>query len=328
MSVFRQFLDRFSGATRRGDDGALTPPPPPPPGPESVSQKLRRLAQWCTTGRLAAAELELHEWHRHADCPAAACVLLASLMARRGGAEDACRVLHRYDRVHASDADVSRLLVCTLVTLELSEAATRLVHQLHQKHGHDMSIERWLEVMQAPGVNELPTHAEAQVRDLAMELQRKPDVLPTLLAAQKIQTTGNDLSLLRQAVERAARGWLADDHRMTEACRTLAELAVLAGDADDARRWAHRGLRINPYNSSLALVLSKITDDIAVGPPAATVLQGAVAANPRYHDLRIALVRRLFTQGAADAARAQLEDWIADDPANPHAHKLAKEIAA
>lgn len=293
--------------------------------PESEAMRLRRLAQWCVDGRLAAAELELFEWHRQPDRPSAVGVLLAALLARRGNINDAHRVLQRTDGQH--DPEAARLLVCVLVAMDLTETASRLVHQLHQTYSHDADVERWLEIMEAPGVKDLPSHAEAQVRDLAIELQRKPAVIPTLVAAQKITPRHEDLLLLRRSIELASRDWVDDETLMSDACLALAELALLASDNDDARRWAHRGLRINRYNARLALVLANLPDDPAVGPSAANILQGALAENPRYSDLRIALVRRLLVHGATDAARAQVEDWIVQEPDNPHAQRLIREVA-
>jgi len=332
MSALRILLDRMANRLypRVLRERFVAMPIPP----ESDTQRLRRLARASIDGQLAAAELELHDWQRHDACPAAAGVLLAALLAKRGDLAHANRVLRRFTRDKTGDADVCRLLISVLVVLDLTESASRLVHQLQAgPQSHRDGLKRWLEVMDAPGVVDLPTHAQEHVRGLADELIRRADVLPSLVAAQKIAATkalpqSDDVSLLRLAVEHATRVWASDEERMLTACQALSELAMIAGDADDARRWAHRGLRINPYNATLSLVLSKVSDDPAVGPPAAFMLQNAVAAHPRYADLRLALIRRLMANGATDAARAQINDWIILDPANPHARRLLEEVAA
>lgn len=332
MSAMRKILDRMANRLypRVVRERSVTLPIPA----ESDTQRLRRLARASLDGQLAAAELELHDWQRHESCPTAAAVLLAALLAKRGDLAHANRVLRRFGRDKTGDADACRLLISVLVKLDLSESASRLVHQLQAgPQSHRDGLKRWLEVMDAPGVAALPTHAQEHIRSLADELIRRPRVVPSLVAAHKIAAQNNaasmdDVSLLRLALEHATRIWANDEEQMLIACQGLAELAMIAGDADDARRWAHRGLRINPYNAVLSLVLSKISDDPAVGPPAAFMLQNAVAAHPRYADLRLALIHRLMANGATDAARAQINDWMIHDPANPHARRLLEEVAA
>lgn len=327
MSALRTLLDRMANRLypRVLRERAVALPIPA----ESDTQRLRRLARASIEGQLAAAELELHDWQRHENCPPAAAVLLAALVAKRGDLSHANRVLRRFSRDKSGDADVCRLLISVLVVLDLTESASRLVHQLQSgPQSHRDGLKRWLEVMDAPGVAALPTHAQEHIRGLADELIRRPRVVPSLVAAQKIAAQTDDMSLLRLAIEHATHVWANDEEQMLTACQGLAELAMIAGDADDARRWAHRGLRINPYNATLSLVLSKISDDPAVGPPAAFMLQNAVAAHPQYADLRLALIRRLMANGATDAARAQINDWMTHDPANPHARRLLEEVAA
>jgi hypothetical protein len=103
---------------------------------------------------------------------------------------------------------------------------------------------------------------------------------------------------------------------------------MLSSDEDDARRWAHRGLKLNPYHAPLALVLSQIEDDAALGPPAVQVLAGVAAANPGWPDVRAALIRRELADGLAQRARHRLEQWLRDEPASTMARQLQKEIAA
>jgi len=100
------------------------------------------------------------------------------------------------------------------------------------------------------------------------------------------------------------------------------------GDARDARRWAHRGRRIDAYHVKFALILGELEDDPAVGPPASAALDEALRAHPHYPDVRAALIRREFTDGQTVAARHRLQRWLDDQPEHPLALQLQEELAA
>lgn len=296
---------------------------------ESTQDRLHRLAEWALTGRLAAAELELYGWARESDCPADARVLLSSLLKRRGKHDDALAVLTITGVAKAdSDAEILRMQACCLVTSELTESARQSLLALHHAHGHDARIGRWIRATQLPGTTESQSLPDAQVEHLAEELALRPDLLPSLVAAQRVSADAMSLLLLRQAVLRLAPNLREDDERMVMVCQALADLALLSDDADDARRWAYRGLRLRPYSASLALVLSRVEDDPAVGPSASEVLRKAYEANPNYPDVRAALIRTENARGDADVARRRLEQWLREQPDHPLARQVEREIAA
>jgi lipopolysaccharide biosynthesis regulator YciM len=298
------------------------------PMPETPSQRANRLARWCQDGQRSAAELELHEWQRSDDCPAEARLLLASLLETRGERESARRVLRRafHDASHTS-APILQFKAAMHISADAIDIASRRVAKLHDWFGQSPAVRAWLHLMDVPGVEELPAISGATVQRLAAELVNDPAVIPSLVAAQTIQTDASTLDALRQAMPRVARE-LSDPSDAVMVCRAAAELALLAMDKDDARRWAQRGLRINPMSAPLALALAAAGDDPAVGPPAVEVLRRAHEANPNYPDVRAALIRSEFASGQREAARQRLAQWEQQQPGQPLAAALRREMAA
>lgn len=301
--------------------------------PAAASARLGRLARWCVEGRQAAAELELHAWRREADCPRQAMVLLASLWARRGEIAAAAELLRDStpggEAAGGEAADAQSL--CLLTALDIvngpSESASSSLQHLNAAAGHEPSVRAWLAAIHPRGCLDAPALTEAAIDHLACELLVNIDVVASLVAGQKIENNADTIRLLRLALSRALRD-IDDERHQLAACQAMAELAMLAGDHDDARRWAHRGLRLLPYCASLALVLARIKDDAMVGPPAAAVLAEAVNAHPKYPDLRAALIRRDFAEGRADVARRRLQQWLRREPNHAVARRLKEELAA
>jgi tetratricopeptide (TPR) repeat protein len=293
---------------------------------DAERRRLDRLMRWCTDGRLAAAELELHEWSRQRDCPRAARVMLASLMCRRGKTEDARAILRQCEAA-AADPDAAMLRIATLIGDELTDAARREARELHDAHGDRGDVARWLRAISVPGSEHLPPVALATVDQLAEELIEQPELIPSLVYAMKLQPKTREATLLRQAIARAARAF-DGQRRMVTICTAMAELALLLGDDDDARRWAHRGLKLEPYHAPLALVLSKVPDDPALGEPARDVLARVSSKRPTWPDIKAALIRREAADGDAGRARMRIEHWLNTEPDSPIAHDLAQELAA
>jgi len=294
---------------------------------DAERRRLDRLTRWCADGRLAAAELELHEWSRQRDCPSAARIMLASLMCRRGRSEDARAILRQCEAA-AADPDAAMLRIATFIGGELTDAARREARQLHDAHGDRHEIARWLRTMSVPGSDQLPPVALATVDQLAEELIEQPRLIPSLVYAMKLQPKTREATLLRQAIARAARAFDGQRRMMVTICTAMAELALLLGDDDDARRWAHRGLRLDAYHAPLALVLSKVPDDPALGEPAREVLARVSSKRPTWPDIKAALIRREAADGDAGRARMRIEHWLSTEPDSPIAHDLAQELAA
>ncbi len=285
----------------------------------STTERFKRLCAACLDGRLAGAELELHEWSRQADCPPQASVLLAACMARRNAFDDAATILR-----DSNTAVGSMTLICVYTLLQMPQAAAQQVRNLHDQWGHHWPVAHWLNVMQMAQASP----SDAVVKELAEELKANTQIIPSLVAAQKISPVSEHIQALRQAIELSIRQRTLDEEQQVQICHAMADLAMLAKDHSDARRWAHRGLAINPLYAHLAIILSQFEDNTQLGPLAITVLARNERAHQGYQDVRAALIRREHQHGMKDAARLRISHWLADDPANPMAKKLQQELAA
>ncbi|MEM9881839.1 MAG: hypothetical protein AAF800_02840 [Planctomycetota bacterium] len=256
-------------------------------------QALQRLRQMAVTGRLAEAELELHAWCRRGG-PTEARTLLAALMARRGDHDAALEVLGQPQRTSPQHLDPAqtRLTIAVLLTAGRDDEARRLAAWFYHLRGDDPAVARWVRLLDVPGLTELPAVPDATVERLAAELAASPQVVPSLVHAQKQAPRTRTISLLRAAVARVTADF-EDRDELVYLTQALAELAELVGDDDDARRWAHRGLRLHPFNAALALLLGRLDDDEAVGPPAAEVLKRVALRFPHYPDVQRAYQQRV-----------------------------------
>jgi hypothetical protein len=324
-------VTRRESQTRRGgqrDRSAPIEVKPIAPPHEPDAVRLAHICEACVQGQVAGAELELYAWRREPDCPVAAQVLLATLLARRDQLTDAIAVLPHHDQLAGDDdAQCAMLLISLFVTAGYYQAARHLIGRLHRDLGCDQRVIDWIALLQMPGSTTLPAVSQRAADELGAQLLRQPQVIPALVAAQRIDPDPRQVALLRQSLNRIARD-VIDDEQTIMLHTAQAQLALLAGDGDDARRWAHRGLRMNPYAAPLALALADVSDDQAIGPPAGEVLRRVSEKHPNYLDVRRALIRREYRDGHRAAARMRLQQWLDADPQSPLAGELAREIAA
>jgi hypothetical protein len=162
---------------------------------------------------------------------------------------------------------------------------------------------------------------------LAGKLVGRPQVIPALVAAQHLKPQPQSIALLRQALTLMLRDAAPPQLELTIA-QALAELALLAGDHADARRWAVQGLKIEPYRVSLVLLLARIADEAWGVMPSDEALTVVAAQHPDYPDVQATLIRRFRAKGQTDDARNHLDWWLAHSPDNPHARRVAQELAA
>jgi len=195
--------------------------------------------------------------------------------------------------------------------------------------------------MQAPGHQLLPPVPQTAGEQLAGELFENPRIIRSLVIAQKVRADLKSVRLLREALERLWHDVTGRDTRLI-VCEGIAELSMLLGDGDRARRWAERGLQIDAYYAPLALVLAQLPDeddsaDAAAAPDwsapdvritAREVLHRTLEVHPDYRDVRAALIRRQHADGEADAARRQLHQWTEQEPDHPIVTQLRQELAA
>lgn len=294
-----------------------------------TDERLRELCLACNRGQLAGAELALLDWHRQGDCPSAAHLLLATCLSRRGKHDDAAAVLQDAERKRpVSDPDMMMVMVCVYTLLDMPEASGKHLRRLHARFGHLSYVAQWIESLKHHGSSNLPDQSDAIINHLARELSDQPHLLGSLTCAMKAQPNEQHIAVLRQAGNLMIHRIALSIDLETELCRALSELALLADDDADARRWAHRGLKTNPLAADLAIVLSKVDDHVHMGPPARDVLAKINEVKPTYPDVHAALIRREFFDGDTKAARMRLSNWLKNEPTNPTALTLRKELVA
>lgn len=256
-------------------------------------ETLEQLQHMAVEGRRAEAELELHAWCRRGG-PVAARVMLAALLARREDFAGAMEILGDPQRTQPQtmDAEQAKLAVAVLTSASLDDDARRLSAWLYHLHGDDPAVAQWIQLMDVPSLTALPAVPDATVERLADELTAQPDAVPSLVYAMKHAPRTRPISMLRAAIARMTAEFHGQPEmpRLTQA---LAELAHLVGDDEDARRWAHKGLRLEPYNATLALLLGKLEDDEAVGPTAQQTLKRVALKFPGYPDVQAAYQQRI-----------------------------------
>lgn len=292
-------------------------------------QRLHELSLACIRGQLVGAELALHDWHKESDCPSEAHVLLASLLSRRKKYNDAQVILNHVERARpVSDPSVMMVMTSVYTLLDMTDAAARQLRRLHAQFGHLPQVALWIQGMQLTGSKHLPEQSDAVISQLAKELSEQPNLLISLTKAMKITPIEQHIEALRHAGNLMIYRISLNIELETELCHAMASLALLAEDESDARRWAHRGLKVNPLAAHLAIILSQVEDNVNMGPEARDVLAKVSQSHPTYPDVHAALIRREFFDGDTQSARMRLSNWLKKDPLNPTAISLRKEIAA
>lgn len=307
---------------------------------ESDRDRLSRLATWMVEDQAAGAELELSDWRREADCPAEAWYLLASSLARRGEAEHALRVLREAQAHGRLTADMLMLRITLFLHAGLSAAAGDAIRQLIQGFGETASVCRWIEAIAPQGAGASPNAqpglrlspvevaADPRAMRLGQQLAQQPQLIATLVAAQKIEPDPARIALLRAGLDQI--GELADAETQAAVHIAQAELALLAGDVTGARRAARAGLAIDPYLVRPALILAELPDEASetAGLSVTRTLHAVAERYPDYPDVQAALIRREQREGRPDLALARLARWLERSPNHPIATALAQELAA
>lgn len=289
---------------------------------------LKRVRQMCQEGQIAGAELELHSAHRQAGCPPTVRIVLAALLARRGRQDDAKHILKDIRPHTAKQADPQqiRLTISILIQLDRIEEASELGRAYHRAFGHEAA--KWLRDMAVPEAYRLHWSQEQPIDELAHGLAQNPKAIQALVYAQQYRKDLPTISLLRKAIRRIVPLFESDARQMASVCRAMADLAILAGDQRQARRWAHRGLEENPYSAPLALIINRLRDEGDTALPAKSVLTCVAQHYPQYPDIQAALILRENAEGQADAARERLAKWLEREPHSPKALELQQDLAA
>ncbi len=303
---------------------------------ESLSRDARNVARRrlllnvarCQSAQKQAAHLDLLAWNREERCPTEARLLLAILEAEAGNREAARAIL-----TESLQHDADTLTCQMLVLLELEDETkaipnSRSVNLLAHAFSHDAAVDRWITSLELPAPAALPDVPLEMIDQLAAQLLQRPDVIPTLVVAQRHAEQPHRVELLRRALGRIV--W--DLEHPLPAVEALGELSLLAGQYDDARRWVRHGLRDQPFSASLALMLDRIdrTAPDSATDTAATLhnLRVASHANSQYADLRRALILRYDSEGLRHLAQRHAQAWLANQPDHPLARKTLAELAA
>lgn len=298
--------------------------------PSHEDLRLQRLAQACRGGDLAGAHLELTEWTQADDCPVAARVLLAALLARDGDHTGACRVLEPAISLpfQASDPAAIRLTLAVLIDAGLHEDARDMAISIKQSLKKDHPLTAWMAVMAVPGLEDHDFKSMA-CDPMASAIAEAPEAIPAIVRACQLKPEARVISLLRRAISQIVDLAHLNDIQ-ADLCTALAELALLANDRDNARLWAKRGLSLSPFNAQLAIAFDEAAGTMRnpTGSEAVDILARVHTAHPAYPDVTAALIQREHTQGLTDSARHRLAGWLKDQPNQPIARKLQKQIAA
>ncbi len=274
------------------------------------------------TGGKAMAHLELNQWSRQRDCPAAARVLLAALDIEAGHVAEARAVLSSQPAL-ASDPQACRLLILMDLAQDLPLAARRAAHILLRRFARHEHASRFLVGLGlADQLDESALPIE-MIDQLAGELLEKPEVIRSLAVAQQCRPERLHIELLRRAI-----GRIVDQlPQPIEALESLAMLAELAGDMDEARRWAQRGLSIAPMNATLALIQEHATVATEEATQATDDLRRVADAFPQYPDVQRAMVLHYHRLGMKASAQRVLRRWLTQSD-DPLAIRTREELAA
>ena len=278
--------------------------------PETPADRLDRLRHWAVTGRRRAAALELSAWARDPGFPAAARLLWSGLLQQRGELEAALEALQPRD-AEADTPALRSMRVAILVRLGRLDRASHLARRAAPTLQADLAAP-----CAAAGSGSGSYASRARISDserplfdglaVATALHGRLALVPSLVAAERARPRSGRAMRLREGLIRLHEAEV-------EACRMtwrvplaagIAHLSVVLGDEEAARDWAHRGLRLEPTNAELAMILSWLSDDPSVGEPAVEVLRRVAQKHPDYPDIRTALDRRLVRDGSARPAAA------------------------
>lgn len=303
--------------------------------PELSPRQQRRLdgyVQACLTGDGAGAEIGLSQWNDEPDCPSAARVLYASLLARRGEVHHARQVLGHLNMrtITSADEHEIKLIVSLLISDELYDTARQMAEILRDKSTLSVGMTQWLSAMgllsNAIKDDPLAVITDEDTRRLMQRLFDDPSLIESLGYAATSNPDAVEALLLQRALASLTGNYLFFDFADKEQVTTLtvlAELSLAMSQMEEAIYWAEQGLELDPFSAKLAMVLFKA----GAGPERCDVLLQVSAKYPQYPDVRSALIQSEFQAGHQDEARRRLHDWLDVEPNAPLALQLQSRYA-
>lgn len=298
---------------------------PSPAASAPDARQLGEILELIRNGQRDLAMIELGQWSRQSDCPSRARLLYAGLLADSGQPDRALRIVSQLVESDNASAAELKMMICLLVEQELDQTAEKTLGRLFDQCGDQSGIDTWIHATRMPGHERLPAESRATVEMMAGELLVEPGLIPSLVYGLRLAPDRSRAAMLRRAIAHLLPAF-EDTDQMLPACQALAELSMLLGEESDARRWAHRGLKIDPYCAKLAMLLARLSDDPQIGPAAAKVLRRVLSRYEQYPDVRAALIRREHRDGRFNSARKLLADWLKRDPKAPLARGLEQEL--
>lgn len=286
----------------------------------------RLLALWARTraSQTDLAHLDLLDWARAGDMPPVARIMLAVLQLGRGD-RDAARATLAHRALDHDPLACQFRAVLDVMRGEAIAESRHIADLLHTAPSTTLGPKMLATMSIRPA--DLPAGVPRElVHQLTSQLSRRPGLIPTLVVAQRCQPRPHRIELLRRAIVRLVR----ELENPMPAIEALAELAMLAGDRDEAARWCRRGLKLQPYSAKLALLLDESDEGRAesAGPRPLDVLKQAAAAQPNYPDVRRALILRYHRSGLRSLAERQARQWFDAQPGSELARRTLQELAA
>jgi len=207
-------------------------------------------------GHKQEAHADLLRWSKRSASPLDARLMLALLEWESGDHHTATLTLMR-NLKHLEDPRTLELLLLIAVAQDRHERARFWAQRLHEVSAFGAGS-KYVELLTC-SLHVPPRHGsgdptEAQVNRLSLELISAEQVIPSLVASQRLHGEPAVVTLLYRAIEKAV-GDLSDKARAAEA---LAKLALLLEDLPAAERWARVGLQHNPLSATLTMLLGRL----------------------------------------------------------------------
>jgi hypothetical protein len=270
-------------------------------GTDSAATQLLAAIAAGRSGRKLAVHLDLVGWSRRGSCPFDARRLLASLEWETGARREAMTTLQR-NLEQIEDPASLRMLLAMCIADGDTERATALARRLHYcdpAGGPGGDLTGWLAALGVAEVAQTVGPDPASVERLAIELLGVEPLIPSLVAGQIHARDEQWGVLLLRGIERA----LPDLEDQLAAVTGLAQLAHALGRDDEARRWAIRGLQIEPLSAPLALLHAELREawpnlePLPGEPEPLDVVSRIVEVHPSWPDV-VAVRERLISRAA------------------------------
>lgn len=262
-------------------------------------------------GNLAAAQNELRQALLQAPEHAPTRLMLATVLLSQGLVEQARAEVERVLQSDPASSDARKLLAMVQLALNDPVAATRALAEVVRAEGAgDPYADRLMgaALVRAGSVEEGLAFLERSVAARPTDVDARLDLVEAYLAAGRPEAARALLGALPEGAA-AERG------------RMLAVVASTAGQTrGDAQAAVERLLAGNPGDASLLRIAGAYLASSGAAERGRELLRGAVEADPRAVNSRLALATVESQLGDLGAAESQLRAILDVEPANQRAH--------